>query len=45
MRKPYCVWELDVLEGRRVCMHRDTAARAADAYSKELAKIKVCYVT
>jgi hypothetical protein len=22
-------------------MHRDTAARAADAYSKELAKLKV----
>jgi hypothetical protein len=41
-RKPYCVYEFDVLEARRVCMHRDTAARAADAYSKKLVKLKVC---
>lgn len=40
-RKPYCVWEQDVVGARQVCLHRDTAARAADAFSKELAKIKV----
>ena len=40
-RKPYCVWERDVVGARQVCMHRDTAARAADAYSQELARIKV----
>lgn len=44
--KPYCVWELDVYDGKKSCTHRDTASRATDPFSKEFARLKVgrhCY--
>lgn len=39
--KPYCVWEFDSFDGRKVCLHMDTAGRGTDAFSKEYAAIKV----
>lgn len=38
--KPYCVWEYDSFDQREVCLHRDTAARGTDAFSKELGAIR-----
>lgn len=43
--KSYCVWEFDSFDGRNVCMHRDTASRGPDAYSKEFAAVKVRRLT
>jgi hypothetical protein len=39
--KPFCVWEFDSFDSRQVCLHRDTAARGNDAFSKQYASIKV----
>lgn len=41
--KPYCVWEFDSFDSRQVCLHRDTAARGSDAFSKQYAAIKVTW--
>ncbi|KAF8061962.1 leishmanolysin-like peptidase [Scenedesmus sp. PABB004] len=38
--KPFCAWELEPFDARKVCMHRDTASRGSDAFSREFARVK-----
>jgi len=42
-KKAYCVWEVDPFDRMPMCMHKDTAARGNDEFSKEYSRLKVSY--
>lgn len=39
--KPYCSWDYDPFDKKKVCSHRDTLSKGTDAFSQAYYKLKV----